>query len=270
MFVRSNHFGIEYLHSTLLGRCGFLEHAFCMRHGGVSGGDYHSLNMSYREGDDEFHVLQNWNLLASAFRIPVEKFLVLNQVHGNGVLVIETKDDLSGSRETLQYDATVTHYANLAICIKTADCLPVFVVDPKNKAIAAVHAGWRGTALGITAGAVQVMRDRYGSRPDELLAAVGPSIGPCCYEVDSAVADQFKSHADRDLFFHAIEKKGRWMLNLLEANLSQLRRAGLSDARIDTAGICTVCQQNDFFSHRGSGGVTGRQINFLMIRQEEP
>jgi polyphenol oxidase len=270
MFSLSKNNGIEYLQSPLLGHCDFLVHAFCTRHGGVSEGNYHSLNMSFREGDEEFHVLQNWGNLSAAFHIPVEKFLVLNQVHGNDIFVIGRHGNYFNSREELNYDAIVTNRANLAICIKTADCVPVFLVDRVKKVIAAVHAGWRGSALGIAAKAVRLMRSQYGSQTADLVAAIGPSIGPCCYEVDAATADQFRSHTNHESFLKPGKRKDRWMLNLVEVNRTQLREAGLAEEAIDSAGICTACRQDHFFSHRGSGGVTGRQINFLMIKGDPP
>ena len=270
MFSRSRNSGIEYLQSSLLGHCDFLVHAFCTRHGGVSEGDYHSLNMSFREGDEEFHVLQNWNNLSTAFHIPMEQFLVLNQVHGDDIFVIGPHGNYFNSREELNYDASVTNRTHLAICIKTADCVPVFLVDRVKKVIAAVHAGWRGSALGITAKAVRLMQDQYGSQTADLVAAIGPSIGPCCYEVDSTTVDQFRGHADCESFWKPGKRKDRWMLNLVEVNRIQLQEAGLSAEAIDSAGICTACRQDDFFSHRGSGGVTGRQINFLMIKGDPP
>lgn len=270
MLIRSDQNGIAYLHSPLLDQCDFLTHAFCMRHGGVSEGEYRSLNLSFCTGDDEFRVLQNWGILATAFQIPAENFLVLNQIHSNDILLVDEKDNFSNSLEALDYDAIATSRANLAICIKTADCVPVFLVDPGKKAIAAVHAGWRGSALGIAAKAVKTMRDSYGSQPGQLLAAIGPSIGPCCYEVDFAVASQFFAHPQREVFLKPAKRKDHWMLNLTEVNFLELQRAGLSRAAIERAEECTVCRQDNYFSHRASGGAAGRQVNFMMIRKETP
>ena len=266
MFSWLNKNSIPYLQSSGLAACDFLAHAFCTREGGVSEDDYQSLNMSFREGDEEFHVLQNWNKLAGSFGIPMENFLVLNQVHRDGILVIPPRGEYFTSREGLDYDAIVTNRTHLAICIKTADCAPIFVVDPENKVIAAVHAGWRGTAAGISAKVVRLMQNQYGSRPSALLAAIGPSIGRCCYEVDEPAAAAFCSHKNAKAFLLPGKRKDRWMLDLAQANRGQLAESGVPDAGIDVSGLCTVCRQDAFFSHRGSGGVTGRQINFLMLK----
>lgn len=270
MFALEKENSIAYLQSPMLKACEFLTHAFCTRLGGASKDDYKSLNMSFREGDEEFRVLANWDKLSTAFDIPLDNFLVLNQVHGDDILVIKPHGDYFTSREALNYDAIVTNRSNLAICIKTADCVPVFIVDRIKKVIAAVHAGWRGSALGISAKVVRLMQNQYGSNPRDLLAAIGPSIGKCCYEVDTATAEAFRSHNHVETFLFPGNRKGHWMLDLAEANRRQILTGGIPDANIETSGLCTTCHQEAFFSHRGSGGITGRQINFLMIKGDAP
>lgn len=257
---------IAYLESPLLTSCDFLTHSFGTRIGGTSEGAYQSLNMSFREGDEEFRVLANWKILAGFFQIPVENFLVLNQVHGDGILVIKPQGDYFTSRESLNYDAIVTDRPNLAICIKTADCVPVFIADRVQKVIAAVHAGWRGSALGITAKTARLMQNLYGSRPENLLASIGPSIGPCCYEVDEPAAAAFRHRKNAGYFLSPGRRPDRWMLDLSEVNRRQLLDCGLFEDHIERTGLCTSCRQDTFFSHRASGGVTGRQINFMMIK----
>lgn len=270
MFELDKKKSIAYLQSPMLKACEFLTHAFCTRLGGASQDDYKSLNMSFREGDEEFRVLANWDKLSTAFDIPLDNFLVLNQVHGDDILVIKPHGDYFSSREALNYDAIVTNRTNLAICIKTADCVPVFIVDRIKKVIAAVHAGWRGSALGISGKVVRLMQNQYGSNPRDLLAAIGPSIGKCCYEVDAAAAEAFRSRKNAESFLFPGNRKGKWMLDLAEANRRQILDSGIPDANIDTSGLCTTCHQDAFFSHRGSGGITGRQINFLMIKGDAP
>lgn len=268
MFPVAKKKSVAYLHAPIFGACEFLLHAFGTRVGGVSRDEYKSLNMSFREGDEEFRVLANWDKLATAFEIPMENFLVLNQVHGDGIFVIKPHGEFFTSRDQLNYDAIVTNRTNLAICIKTADCAPVFIVDPIKKVIAAVHAGWKGTALGITGKVARLMKTQYGSEPRDLLAAIGPSIGPCCYEVDEPAYNSFRTHKDISSFLSPGPKKNRWMLNLAQANRLQLLEAGLLPESVETSGWCTKCHPDAFFSHRGSGGVTGRQVNFIMIKGE--
>ena len=261
---------IEYLQSNLLSDCDFLVSAFCTRRGGASQDEYKSLNMSFREGDEEFRVLSNWDRLATAFAIPMEQFLVVNQVHGDSIFVIKPHGSYFSSREELNYDAIVTTRANLAICIKTADCAPVFIEDKVKKVIAVVHAGWKGTVLEISAKVIRLMQNQYGSLPENILAAIGPSIGKCCYEVDQATADAFRQHKNHELFLQQGKKKDKWKLDLAEANRLQILEAGVPENNIEVSGYCTTCNQDMFFSHRGSGGITGRQINFMMIKGDNP
>jgi YfiH family protein len=261
---------IEYLQSPLLNNCDFLEHAFCTRRGGASRDDYKSLNMSFREGDEESRVLQNWDCLATAFAMQVEQFLVVNQVHGDAIFVIKPHGRYFSTRDELNYDAIVTSRTNLAICIKTADCVPVFIVDKVKKVIAVVHAGWKGSVLGISAKVVRLMQNQYDCLPQDILAAIGPSIGRCCYEIDSAVADAFRQHKHSSSFLFPGTGENKWMLDLAEANRLQILEAGVPENNIEVAGYCTTCNQDMFFSHRGSGGITGRQVNFMMIKSDDP
>jgi hypothetical protein len=259
---------IEYLQSSLLADCDFLTHAFCTRRGGVSQDDYESLNMSFKEGDEDNHVLQNWGRLAAAFNIPLEQFLVVNQVHKDDIFIVKPYGGYFSSRAELDYDAIMTDRVDLAICVKTADCVPVFIVDRVKKVIAVVHAGWRGSALGISAKAVRMLMENYGSAPQDILAAIGPSICQCCYQVDASVADNFLQQKDNEEFLFAAKKVGKWMLALACANRRQIINCGIPEENIDVSDLCTVCNQDTFFSHRGSGGITGRQINFMMIKGE--
>ena len=154
--------------------------------------------------------------------------------------VIKSHGGFFSSRAELNYDAIVTNRTNLAICIKTADCVPVFFVDRLKKIIAVAHAGWRSTALKISAKVIELMQNQYGSSLQNILVAIGPSIGKCCYQVDSAVADAFRGQKSHEIYL------------------------------LPASGFCTFCCQDIFFSHRGSGGITGRQINFMMIKEDAP
>jgi YfiH family protein len=205
-----------------------------------------------------------------AFAIPLEHFLTLNQVHGDDIFVIKPFGDYYSSSEAMNYDAIVTSRTNLAICIKTADCVPVFIVDKAKKIIAVVHAGWKSTALEITAKVVRLFHEKYGSSPRELLAAVGPSIGQCCFEVDSPAANSFFEHKNNEAFLFPGARPNKWMLDLAEANRQQILNCDIPETNIDVSDLCTSCRQNLFFSHRGSGGITGRQVNFMMIKGDTP
>ena len=270
MFSVEKKNALTYLQAPQLLECDFLVHAFCTRVGGASRDEYKSLNMSFREGDEEFRVLANWNKLSTTFGIPLENFLVLNQVHGDSIFVIKPHGEFFTSRDQLNYDAIITNRPNLAVCIKTADCVPVFIADRVKKVIAVVHAGWKGSALAITEKVVRTMKNQFACQLQDMVAAIGPSIGSCCYEVDKAAVDAFDGLRNRELFLRPSPRSGHWMLNLVEANRLQLQNEGFNEQNIETSGLCTMCRQDAFFSHRGSGGITGRQVNFMMIKGETP
>lgn len=270
MFSLTKKHSIEYFESSLLSECDFLTHAFCTRLGGVSEDDYASLNISFKEGDLEGKVLQNWHRLAMAFSIPLEDFLTLNQVHGNDIFVIKPFGDYYPADRKLDYDAIVTNRTNLAICIKTADCVPIFLVDRIRKVIAVVHAGWRSTALSITAKVIHLLIDKYHCSPHDTLAAIGPAIGKCCFDLDSTAANDFRKQKNHEAFLFPGKRQNKYSIDLTEANRRQIMNCGIPESNIDVSDICTSCRQDLFFSHRGSGGITGRQVNFMMIKGDAP
>lgn len=257
---------VQYLESEEFLEVPSILHGFCTRIGGVSGGPFATLNVSPREGDPPVQVRENWQRLASAFGIPCEQFFVVNQVHGEQFLVIEDAFSCHSLADR-RYDAIVTDRPGVAIGIKTADCAPVLLFDRRHRAIAAVHAGWRGTALGISAKAVRLMGQRYSSHPEDLSAVIGPSIGPCCYEVDRPVFEAMSGLGDTDRVLRPGGKEGHWLFDLPLANRIQLEREGMQPGRIFTSGLCTCCREDLFFSHRRDGAKTGRHLNFILLSQ---
>jgi len=158
-------------------------------------------------------------------------------------------------------DALLTDVSGLRLAVRTADCIPILLVDTRARAVAAVHAGWRGTARSICAKAVAALREHFGSRPEDMLAAVGPGIGPCCYEVGPEVAIQF-----RDTFPERNDLNGRAHLDLPEANRRQLLTAGLPAGSICLARLCTCCSCEEFHSWRRDRESSGRMISLVSVR----
>lgn len=253
----------------------FLIHAFCTRRGGVSEGAFASLNMSIKEGDSSANIMKNWDIVAAAFGISRENFFQVHQVHGDRILTIDDAEPRTFDQEDLKYDAVITNRPGLALCVKTADCVPVLMIDIEKKIVAAIHAGWRGTALKISGKVLRLLTERYGTRPQDVRAAIGPAIGACCYEVDAAVYGAMESHPGRDKIFAPLRgagtgtgmdrEKGKWKLNLALANRYQLQELGVPGEAILDAGICTSCASERFYSHRKEGGRTGRLLNFIML-----
>jgi YfiH family protein len=217
-----------------------IAHAVTTREGGVSEGRCESLNVSYSVGDVAQNVDENLRRMASAVGSEREELFSAYQVHGRTVTVVSED---SASRP--KCDVLITRSASRTLMLRYADCTPVLLADPIQKAVGVVHAGWRGSALRAAEAAVSAMRDEFGSNPRDLLAGIGPAIGPCCYTVGEDV---------RVAFGDRLELFQEDRLNLWEANRLALLEAGLPADRIEVAGVCTQCNAERFFSHRANGG----------------
>jgi len=266
MFRFSKKGPIEYLEATELCSYDFLIHAFCTRQGGISKGKFFSLNFSSREGDGTENVRQNWKILATAFNLEVEQFFVVNQIHGDRILIIDHPVRNFISNQPYQCDAIITDQPGLAIGIKTADCVPVFFADKKKKIIGVAHAGWKGTSLKISAKVVDAFVQHFSCLTDDIVAVIGPAIGPCCYQVDDVVFDSMREDKDRESFFSPCCMRGHWVLDLPLANRLQIIGRGVIPVNVFTTDYCTSCNTGIFFSHRREGGNTGRQLNFIMLK----
>lgn len=255
---------IRYLASPLLADFP-VTHAFLARTGGVSEGVWSSLNMSTRTGDSAGNVKENSARAMNALGLAPGSLLTVRQVHGNDVAVVGGSGP-SVSPDT-EADAIVT-LPGTAAGVLTADCLPVLIYDPATGAAAAVHAGWRGAAAGVVQRAVSAMRGAFGSMPRNMTAALGPAIGPCCFEVGPEVRDEFTALLGGAYADHFAEGEGgKLRLNLAGAVAEQLTDLGLDDDNIDSStSLCTSCRTDLFFSHRrerGEGGGTGRQLSLI-------
>ena len=179
--------------------------------------------------------------------------VTLRQVHSDRIW---PADNLTDRQQ--EGDALVTHQVGKSIGIRTADCVPVLLLDSRTRAVAAVHAGWRGTAAGIVSRAVEALQARYGTRPPDVLAAIGPCIRPCCYQVGPEVAARFASFPDTTRFVD-----GKSYLDLAAANQHQLESAGLFADRVFDSGLCTSCRAADFFSFRRDPQDPGRLLSAI-------
>jgi YfiH family protein len=254
---------LRYLQSDLLNIFEYVTHAFLTRWGGVSTGEFSDLNFSVAVGDSPSQVNRNLEIVGEQFECL--RMFTMQQVHGNRVLVLRNNEDFS--KGPPQADAVITAQQGIGLGIKTADCVPIMILDPVRKVIGAVHAGWRSTSLRIGPESVATFASEFSSKPSDLVAVIGPCIGPCCYEVDGRVFDSM-SEADRRIGFRPISPD-RWMLDLAAVNRSQLIEAGLITDHIAVADQCTACRRDLFFSHRGKGGKTGRQLNFIMLNHRQ-
>lgn len=263
MFRLNQRGAIAYLEAETISALDFVTHAFCTRLGGVSEGPFSSLNTGFRVADQEENVRRNLSLIAGSFSIPEDRLVLMGQVHGDRVHILD--GDAPPPESIPECDGLITDRPGVALGIRTADCLPLLFVDRVRRVIGVAHAGWRGTALNIASRMVDLFEQRFSSRVEDILIAVGPGIGVCCYQVDTPVYAAFSSRPGVNRFLHPCPEEGRWMLDLVSANRIALMERGAPAGNILSAGHCTACRRDLFFSHRASR-CTGRQINLLMLR----
>jgi polyphenol oxidase len=277
----SGHSGLKIVQVEALQRYGWLRHGFSTRGGGVStayGG--HSLNLGWTKEDDPALVAENRSQFLAAVCDANDGFSLVGvrQVHSGVVHVIREGDGaLEGRLQTaegkavLEGDGLITDVPGVLLGVGTADCVPVLVVDVEKRVVGAFHAGWRGTVARIVERGVAKMAEEYGSRVEDLLAAVGPSIGACCYTVGEEVRAEFgvRFGYAGELFKTGIDGGGI-RLDLWDANRRQLLDAGVDEGRIALVGECTACARDEggtlrYFSHRGERGLAGRMLNVVGI-----
>lgn len=267
--------GIRYLTFESFDEADGVSALVTTRHGGESTRHYATLNLGRSSGDDANVVARNRARVASLVESPVERLTFGSQVHGARVAVVGPADAGRTFEET---DALITNAPGVPLVILTADCAAVFVFDPVRHAAGIAHAGWRGTVAGIAGATVTAMRDAFGSDPADLIAAVGPSIGPCCYEVGSDVIDTVQASlathvddvlADPDMAsagsFRGSVNEGRKHFDLWRANEHVLLDAGVRPERVEIAGLCTACHTDLFYSHRAEKGLTGRFGGMIVL-----
>jgi len=275
--------GLQILELAPFRKLPWLIHGFSTRPGGSSSLESEKvLNLGFMDWDTRENVLANRRKFQSALGAADRHLAPLKQIHSSLLRVIQ-----QSSAEVCKGDASATNRNGILLGIQTADCVPILLVDPKKRAIAAVHAGWRGTLARITQKAVGRLQFEFGSKPSDLLAAIGPSIGPCCYEVAADFVAKFTSQfADAHDYFDE-PRSGeepnplQWLnmmppghqpppknvhLDLRKANRSQLLAAGLRAQNIFTSGLCTACRTDLLFSHRREGPLSGRLMSIIGLR----
>ena len=288
--------GIQWLAVPAWEKMDWLWHGFSTRRGGRSRAycaddAQGELNLGFTAEDDHETVAQNRRLFVEAVTgNPSTPLVDVHQIHSNLVLLACSAD--ASRKKPRSADGLMTDEPGLLLGIRTADCIPILVADRKRRAVAAFHAGWRGTVQRIVESGIGRMRLQFGSRPEDLVAAIGPGIGPCCYAVGEGVLSSFESQFAyaRSLFREVydadpVRKKYPLLfmtqrapghsplgpilhLNLVEANRRQLLAAGLRPRAIQLVGGCTSCHRELFFSHRASEGHAGRMMSVIGIRPD--
>lgn len=249
----------------------FIGHCFTTRHGGVSEGFLSSLNLGFSRGDQSENVNRNFDIICGALGIAKEQCAALRQVHSTKIVLADEKIRGMGFEdgfERMEADAFVTDKRGIVLVTFHADCVPLFFVDTKNKAIGMAHAGWRGTADGMAYEMVARMGKEFGSNPPDIKVGIGPSIGPCCFQVDQPVADIFAEKYDFAYKYITDDKEyeGKYKIDLWGINKELLMNSGVKEKNIEIGGVCTKCNPDTFYSHRVMGENRGTMGAFLFLK----
>lgn len=259
---------VPYYQSRLFAEKG-IKHAFFTRKGGVSVREFGSLNFAVGNGeikDSESNVFENHRIAASVFGLDASDICRSVQTHTSVVELVDESDRGRGlTKEPFDHgvDGLVTCRKDMILSIRTADCVPVLLCDAEAKVCSAVHAGWRGTVGGITKNAIELM-ERQGAKRERIVAAIGPCIDKCCYEVGKELFDEFAAVSpEYSLFFTPVGEK--YMLDLNLANETILRDSGILAENIAVMRLCTKCNSEQFFSHRRQGAVRGTMSAMICL-----
>ncbi len=243
-----------------------VRHFITTRIGGNSEGPYKGLNIGFGSEDNPSVVLENRYILAESLGIPLDWFVFPHQTHSNHVYKVTANDKGKGAyarnNAIPDTDALVTNCKHICLSIQVADCVPILLFDTHNQIIGAIHAGWRGMANQIIGNTINFMLQNYGSKPQHIIAGIGPSIGPCCYEVGEEISLLFPSQIRSQIFYTKINKI---ILDLWKSASIQLISSGLKAENIESAHVCTRCHSNLFYSSRAGKGITGRFMAGIML-----
>jgi hypothetical protein len=263
--------GVPFLIFPKIEETGIVTHGFSTRMGGVSTGIFTSMNLSFTRGDEEEAVRENYHRIGRAIGFDCENLVCSDQTHTTNVRRVTEEDRGKGFESPKDYtdvDGLITDVPGLVLATFYADCVPLFLVDPIHRAIGLSHSGWKGTVGKIGKCTIEQMKKAFGTRPEDLLAAIGPSICQDCYEVSEDVILRFQEAFPEtlwpDLFYR--KENGKYQLNLWKANEYIFREAGLRPEQIVTTDVCTCCNPKLLFSHRASHGKRGNLAAFLMLR----
>ena len=262
--------GVEYLTFPSLEKTGIVSHLFSTRIGGASEGIYASMNLSYARGDRKEAVDENFRRIAEIMGREIQDFVLSDQTHTANVRKVTEEDRGKGivyQKDYCDVDGLITNERHIVLATFYADCVPLFLVDKKHRAIGLSHSGWRGTAGRMGEHTLLAMREAYGTNPEDVEIGIGPSICKDCYEVGEDVTEAFAAgfpdKVRKDILF--AKGGGKYHLDLWKANEYIFRMAGVPKEQISVTDICTCCNPNYLFSHRASQGKRGNLGAFLCL-----
>lgn len=261
--------GVGFLTFPSLSELDFVNHAFSTRIGGVSTGEFKSMNLNFKRGDAPEKVTENYQIFCQAAGFDYRTLVSSSQDHNTNVRFV-TKNDcgigIFREHDMPSVDALITNEPDVTLVTHYADCTPLLFADPEKKVIALAHAGWRGTVGKIGEITVEAMQEKYGCDPTDIIAVVGPAIGQCCYEVDTPVYEQFASLTElKPAYFTKSLGHSKYLVDLKETNRRMLLEAGLLSINITISDVCTRCNSGLLYSHRASGGKRGGLIAMMRI-----
>lgn len=261
--------GIPYISFNALEQTGMVVNAFSTRQGGVSVGCLESMNLGFNRGDLDENVLKNHKIFAKAVGFPYENIVTTNQTHTTNVRVV-TKEDcgkgITKDRDYSDVDGLITNVPGIVLTTYYADCVPLYILDPVNKAIGLSHSGWKGTVKRIGDNTLKLMNENYGTNPKDVICCISPSICQDCYEISEDVANEFINEFGKNNKILYNKGNGKYQLNLWESVKQVFLDAGVEYDNIYTTDICTCCNKDELFSHRGHHGKRGNLAAFLMLK----
>jgi len=263
--------GVPFLYFPALEQTGIVKHAFSTRMGGVSSGCFSTMNFSFSRKDDPEHVRENYRRMAKALQVEENSFVLSEQEHTTNLLVVTEPYKGAGvlfERPYHAIDGLLTDIPGITLVTFYADCIPLFFVDPVNRAIALSHSGWKGTLMEMGKVTAERMHREYGTKPEDLIVCIGPGICKNCYEVGEEVARKFREgfHASDPELVLSDPHNGHWQLDLWTANRYILEKAGICPEHIHVSNICTRCNCDKLFSHRVTGEARGNLAAFLALK----
>lgn len=264
---------VTYLSFPILEDTGLVSHAFSTRLGGVSKGNFATMNFSFTRGDDRDDVLENYRRMAAALGVDRERMVLTWQTHTTNVRRVTEEDEGKGivrDRDYRDVDGLITDIPGITLVTFFADCVPLYFLDPVHKAIGLSHSGWRGTVKRMGQVTVDAMKEAFGTRPEDIIACIGPSICGNCYEVGEEVADEF-ADAFHEKYHDVIllkKQNGKYQLDLWKANEIVLKEAGIKGDNLAVTNICTYCNPQLLFSHRRTAERRGNLCAFLSLKEK--
>lgn len=247
----------------------FFNHAFSTRMGGVSKDEFTSMNLSFSSIDDRQSVEQNYKLFCNAADFDYQSIVASSQSHGSNVRKV-TKEDkgrgITRPQDVFDIDGLLTNEAGVTLATYYADCTPLFFADPEKRVVGLAHAGWRGTVLKIGGKMIETMINDYSCKKEDIICAIGPAIGPCCFEVDYPVYRKFADlkNLDKNKFITEAEND-KYYINLPEANKQILIEHGVLEKNITVSDLCTSCNSDMLFSHRKTNGKRGSMAAMICL-----